>query len=79
MVADGWGATDSGAAARQAAWNGGNNQQWTVTHQGEGSCSIANRATGLVLDGGGSVASGSVTKQWKYNSSTNLQWTFTAQ
>jgi len=79
MVADGWGATADGSAARQSAWNGGNNQQWTITHRGGDRYSIANRTTGLVLDGGGNVATGSVTKQWTYGSSSNLLWTFTAQ
>ncbi len=64
---------------RQAPWNGGTNQQWTITHRGDGRHTIANRTTGLVLDGGGNVASGSVTKQWTYGSSTNLLWTFTAE
>jgi len=78
LVADGWGATSNGSPAQQAPWNGGNNQQWLVTDQGNGRYRIANRTTGLVLDGGGTVAEGSITKQWGANSSTNLQWTFTA-
>ena len=79
MVADGWGATANGDPARQAAWNGGSNQQWKIVHRGGNRYSIANRTTGLVLDGGGNVASGSVTKQWTYDNSNNLLWSFTAQ
>lgn len=78
MVADGWGATVNGSAARQAAWNGGTNQQWTITHRGGERHSIANRTTGLVLDGGGNADSGSSAKQRTYGSSSNLLWTFTA-
>ncbi|GAQ59736.1 hypothetical protein SsS58_00074 [Streptomyces scabiei] len=78
MVADGWGATANGSTARQAAWNGSADQQWRITHRGDGRHSIANRGTGMVLDGAGTVASGSVAKQWAYDGSTNLLWTFTA-
>ncbi|NUP37900.1 MAG: RICIN domain-containing protein, partial [Streptomyces sp.] len=78
MVADGWGSTANGAPARQAAWNGGNNQQWQITHRGDGRYSIANRTTGLVLDGGGTVAAGATTKQWTWQQSNNLLWTFSA-
>ncbi len=76
MVADGWGSTGDGAAARQAAWNGSPDQQWQITDRGNGRYSIANRSTGLVLDGGGQVPSGSVTKQWTWGTSTDLLWTF---
>ncbi|MFF3855529.1 RICIN domain-containing protein [Micromonospora sp. NPDC002575] len=78
MVVDGFGLTTSGAAAQQAAWNGGNSQQWQVTDQGNRRYRIANRATGLVLDGGGQVPSGSTVKQWSWDGSTNLLWTITA-
>jgi alpha-L-fucosidase len=77
MVADGWGATDDGSAVRQATWNNGTDQQWLITHRGDGRYSLANRTTGLVLDGGGDVASGSVAGQRTWGNSTNLLWTFT--
>ena len=75
MVARQLGQTANGAAARQAPWNGGNNQQWRLNDLGNGRYQIVNRGTGLVLDSGGQVASGSIVKQWTYNGSSNLLWT----
>ncbi|MGW1674985.1 RICIN domain-containing protein [Streptomyces sp. NPDC002324] len=72
--------TSSGTTSsrRQSAWNGSANQQWKITHRGDGRHSITDRGTGMALDGAGNAASGSVAEQWAYNGSTNLRWTFTA-
>ncbi|MEU5963421.1 RICIN domain-containing protein [Micromonospora parva] len=78
LFVDGYGLTANGSAAQQASWNGGNNQQWQITDQGNRRYRIANRTTGLVLDGGGQVASGSPVKQWSWDGSTNLLWTIAA-
>ena len=53
MVIDSWGNTANGAVARQAAWNGGNNQQWRLNDVGNGRYQIINRGTGTALDGMG--------------------------
>jgi hypothetical protein len=53
------GRAGQGSPAQQAAWNGSNNGRGTITHRGEGMCTIVNQATGLLLDGGGNVSSGS--------------------
>ena len=59
MVADSWGNTANGAPARQAPWNGGNNQQWSLVSAGNGRYHIVNRGTGTALDGVGSTTVGS--------------------
>jgi hypothetical protein len=78
MVADSWGVTTNGASARQAPWNGGNNQQWRLNSLGNGRYQIVNRGTGTALDGAGNATVGSTTVLWTPNSSTNNQWTITA-
>ena len=77
MVADSWGNTANGAPARQSAWNGGNNQQWSLNSVGNGRYQIVNRGTGTALDGSGSTTVGSTTVLWTPNSSTNNEWTIT--
>jgi len=74
MVADSWGDTADGAPARQAAWDGGNNQQWTLNSAGNGRYHIVNRGTGTALDGAGSTAVGATTVMWSPNSSPNNEW-----
>ena len=44
---------------RQAAWNGGNNQQWRLNDIGNGRYQIINRGTGTALDGMGNTTAGS--------------------
>jgi hypothetical protein len=78
MVADSWGNTANGAPARQAPWNGGNNQQWRLNSLGNGRYQIVNRGTGTALDGAGNGTVGSTTVLWTPNSSTNNQWTVAA-
>ncbi len=78
MVADSWGNTANGAPARQSAWNGGNNQQWSLVSAGNGNYHIVNRGTGTALDGMGSTTNGSTTDMWAVNSSTNNEYTITA-
>ncbi|WP_221519671.1 RICIN domain-containing protein [Nonomuraea jabiensis] len=68
--------TANGANARQAAWGGGNNQQWRLNSTGNGRYQIINRGTGTALDGMGSNA-GSTVVMWTPNNSTNNQWTIT--
>ena len=78
MAADSWGNTANGAPARQSAWNGGNNQQWSLNSLGGNRYQIVNRGTGTALDGSGSTTAGSTTVMWTPNSSTNNEWTITA-
>jgi hypothetical protein len=78
MVVDSWGNTANGAPAREAAWNGGTNQQWRLNSMGNGRYQIINRGTGTALDGAGSTTIGATTVMWAPNSSTNNQWTITA-
>ena len=78
MVADSWGDTANGAPARQADWNGGNNQQWSLVSAGSGLFHIVNRGSGTALDGGGATTNGSTTELWTSNSSTNNEYTITA-
>ncbi len=78
MVADSWGNTANGASVMQAAWNGGNNQQWRLNNVGNGRYQVVNRGTGTALDGAGNATVGSTVVMWAPNSSTNNQWTITA-
>ena len=78
MVADSWGNTANGATCLQAAWNGGNNQQWSLQDAGNGRYHIVNRGTGTALDGAGATTAGSSTELWTPNSSTNNEYTITA-
>ena len=78
MVADSWGNTANGAPCRQAAWNGGNNQQWRLNPTGGGRYQIINRGTNTALDGMGSTSAGSTAGLWAPNTHTNNQWTITA-
>ncbi len=48
------------------AWNGGNNQQWTLNLLSNGNYQIVNRGTGTA---------GATTVLWTPDSSTNNQWT----
>ncbi|MEV4528463.1 RICIN domain-containing protein [Streptosporangium sp. NPDC049304] len=50
MVIDSWGNTANGANARQAAWSGGNNQQWRLNSVGNGRQQIIDRGTNTALD-----------------------------
>jgi alpha-L-fucosidase len=77
MVIDSWGNAANGAPARQAPWNGGNNQQWSLVSAGNGNYHIVNRTTGTALDGLGSTTIGSVTDMWAVNSSTNNEYSIT--
>ena len=77
MVADSWGNTANGAPARQAAWNGGNNQQWSLNSVGSNRYQVVNRGTGTALDGAGSTTTGSTTELWAENSSTDNEYTIT--
>ncbi|MEV4328859.1 RICIN domain-containing protein, partial [Microbispora rosea] len=77
MVADSWGDTANGANARQAAWNGGNNQQWRLNDLGNGRYQIVNRGTGTALDGMGYTTAGSTVGMWTPNNNANNQWTIT--
>jgi hypothetical protein len=78
MVADSWGNTANGANLRQAAWNGGNNQQWRLVDLGNGRYQIVNRGTNTALDGMGNSTVGSTVCMWAPNTNTNNQWTITA-
>ncbi|WP_189165768.1 RICIN domain-containing protein, partial [Sphaerisporangium melleum] len=73
-----WGDTANGALCKQAAWNGGNNQQWRLNSLGNGRYQIVNRGTGTALDSGGTTTSGANVKLWAPLSSPNLEWTITA-
>lgn len=77
-VADSWGNTANGAPARQAPWNGGNNQQWSLQSVGNGRYHIVNRGTGTALDGAGSTTVGSTAELWAVNGNTNNEYTITA-
>ncbi|WP_030456064.1 RICIN domain-containing protein, partial [Herbidospora cretacea] len=64
MVIDSWGNTANGANARQAAWSGGNNQQWRLAATSNGRYQIINRGTGTALDGMGNATAGSTVCMW---------------
>ena len=78
MVLDSWGNASNGAPCRQAAWNGGVNQQWRLDDAGNGRRRIVNRGTGTALDGMGNGAAGAVAAMWTPNGSTNNLWVVTA-
>lgn len=65
------------APARQAPWNGGNNQQWRLNDVGNGRYQIINRGTGTALDGMGNRTVGSTASMWTPNDNTNNHWTIT--
>ncbi|MEU4770191.1 RICIN domain-containing protein [Actinosynnema sp. NPDC023794] len=77
MVADTWGNNTNGAICRQAAWNGGNNQQWRLTAVGNSRYQIINRGTGAALDSAGNTTAGSDVVMWAPNGNTNNHWTIT--
>ena len=67
--------TASGAGVIQWPQNGGNNQQWIITDNGNGYYKILNRNSGLSLDvNGASTANGAGIIQWPWNGGNNQQW-----
>jgi len=77
LVIDSRGNAANGAAAAQAPWDGGNNQQWRLNDTGNGRVQIINRGTGTALDGMGNATAGSTVAMWTPNTSTNNLWTLT--
>ena len=73
------GSTANGASVIQWPQNGGNNQQWVITDNGNGYYKITNRNSGLALDvNGGSTTAGATIIQWPWNGGNNQQWTLTS-
>jgi hypothetical protein len=71
--------TASGAGVIQWPQNGGNNQQWIITDNGNGYYKILNRNSGLSLDvNGASTANGAGIIQWPWNGGNNQQWQLTS-
>jgi hypothetical protein len=71
--------TANGASIIQWPQNGGNNQQWSITDNGNGYYKITNRNSGQVLDvNGASTASGASIIQWPWNGGNNQQWQLTS-
>ncbi len=72
-------ATTNGSPVQQYGYNGGGNQQWTVSSLGNGNYSIIGVQSGLALDVvGGGTANGTAIDIWPYGSGANQQWSFTA-
>jgi predicted alpha-1,6-mannanase (GH76 family) len=71
--------TTNGSTVQQYAYNGGANQQWTVTSLVGGEYKIIGVQSGSALDVVGSgTANGTRIDIWSYNSGANQQWSFTA-
>ena|GEM_PF-628525 len=72
-----WGTTD-GATVDQWAYNGGNNQRWSVSYLGNGQYSITNVNANKVLDVTNTGGSGTLVDLWSSNNGSNQKWTVTA-
>jgi len=71
--------TASGANVIQWPQNGGNNQQWVITDNGNGYYNVTNRNSGDALDvDGASTAAGAGIIQWLWNGGDNQQWQLTS-
>lgn len=71
--------TASGANIIQWPQNGGNNQQWVITDNGNGYYKIINRNSGDALDvNSASTTAGANIIQWPWNGGNNQQWQLTA-
>jgi len=69
----------NGANIIQWPQNGGNNQQWIITDNGNGYYKITNRNSGLALDvNGGSTTDGATINQWPWTGGNNQQWQLTS-
>jgi len=72
-------ATVSGAGVIQWPQNGGNNQQWIITDNGNGYYKITNRNSSLVLDvNGASAVNGAGIIQSPWDSGNSKQWQLTS-
>jgi predicted alpha-1,6-mannanase (GH76 family) len=71
--------TTNGTPVQQYTYNGGANQQWTVTNLGDGEYKIIGVQSGLALDVvGAGTANGTGIDIWGYNGGLNQQWSLTA-
>jgi predicted alpha-1,6-mannanase (GH76 family) len=71
--------TTNGSTVQQYTYNGGDNQQWTVTSLGNGYYKIIGVQSGLALDVvGGGTANGTLIDIWGYHGGNNQQWSFTS-
>jgi predicted alpha-1,6-mannanase (GH76 family) len=71
--------TTNGSPVQQYGYNGGANQQWTLTSLGNGYYKIIGVQSGLALDViGGGTANGTLIDIWGYNGGNNQQWSFTS-
>ena len=71
--------TTNGTPVQQYAYNGGNNQRWTVTSLISGKYKIIGVQSGLALDVVGSgTANGTLIDIWPYGGAANQQWIATA-
>jgi hypothetical protein len=73
------GSTADGANVEQWTYNGGANQQWTLTNLGSGQYKIIGVGSGKSLDvANNSTADGANVDIWSYSGSNNQRFTFTA-
>lgn len=69
------GSAVNGANIIQWPQNGGSNQQWIITDNGNGYYKIINRNSGQALDvNSASTANGAGIIQWPWNGGSNQQW-----
>lgn len=72
------GSTSNGAPIDQWTYNGGSNQKWTFTDQGNGQYQILGVASGKAVDvAGASTADGATIDIWPWSGNNNQRWTVT--
>jgi hypothetical protein len=72
------GGTANGTGLVQWSWGGGNEQKWTLTHQGNGQYKVTGLASGRVMDVSGvSTANGALLHLWDWFNANNQKWTVT--
>jgi hypothetical protein len=72
------GATTNGTPLVQWAYGGGDEQKWTLAHQGNGQYKITGVASGRAIDvAGNSTANGTAIQLWDWLNGNNQKWTIT--